>query len=92
MIDLTRTPPKFPLGRVVATPGILELGLNLSRYIDRHVRGDWGNVDAEDWERNDRSISEGARIISAYETPAGRIWIITEADRSSTCLLLPNEY
>lgn len=92
MIDLTRTPPKFPLGRVVATPGILELGLNLTRYIDRHVRGDWGDVDAEDWERNDRSISDGTRIISAYQTPAGRIWIITEADRSSTCVLLPGEY
>jgi len=92
MIDLVNCPPKFPLGRLLATPGILALGLNLAPYLNRHVRGDWGDVDSDDWQHNDTSIEEGSRIISAYQTAAGRIWIITEADRSVTTVLLPNEY
>lgn len=92
MIDLLKVPPKFPLGRLLATPGAIALGINFAPYINRHVRGDWGDVDAEDWERNDASIEEGSRIVSAYQTAAGRIWIITEADRAVTTVLLPCEY
>jgi hypothetical protein len=92
MIDLLRIPPKFPLGRLLATPGAIALGINLSPYLNRHVRGDWGDVDTEDWQSNDASIEEGSRIISAYQTAAGRIWIITEADRAVTTVLLPTEY
>ena len=92
MIDLLNIPPKFPLGRLLATPGAIALGINFAPYINRHVRGDWGDVDREDWERNDASIAEGTRIVSAYQTGGGRIWIITEADRAVTTVLLPSEY
>lgn len=92
MIDLLKVPPKFPLGRLLVTPGALALGIDFTPCINRHVRGDWGDVDAEDWERNDASIAEGTRIISAYQTAVGRIWIITEADRAVTTVLLPSEY
>lgn len=92
MIDLLKVQPKFPLGRIVATPGAIALGINFAPYINRHVRGDWGDVDSEDWERNNVSVGEGSRIISAYQTAAWRIWIITEADRTVTTILLPSEY
>jgi hypothetical protein len=92
MIDLLNIPPKFPLGRLLATPGAIGLGINFAPYINRHVRGDWGDVDGEDWESNDASIGEGTRLVSAYQTAGGRIWIITEADRAVTTVLLPSEY
>jgi hypothetical protein len=92
MIDPLKVPPKFPLGRLLATPGAIALGINFAPYINRHVHGDWGDVDSEDWQRNDASIEDGSRIISAYQTAAGRIWIITEADRAVTTVLLPTEY
>jgi len=92
--------PKYPLfavGRVVATLGALETlsraKENGARYLMRHVTGDWGEVDQQDRASNDQAVKEGTRILSAYTTGQGdRIWIITEADRSSTCLLLPSEY
>ena len=92
MIDLLKCPPKFSLGRIVATPGAIALEINFAPYINRHVRGDWGDVDQEDWKRNDASIEDGSRIVSAYATASGRIWIITEADRAVTTVLLPSEY
>lgn len=92
MIDLTKLPQRFPLGRVLATPGAIALGIDLSPYINRHVRGDWGDLDSEDWRRNDASVEQCSRIVSAYQTAAGRIWIITEADRAATTVLLPSEY
>ena len=89
--------PLFPLGRVVATPGALaalKAACELPRgYLARHVRGDWGDISEEDRQENERSLREGFRILSAYRTHPGiRLWVITEADRSSTCLLLPEEY
>jgi hypothetical protein len=66
---------------------------NALAYIARHAAGDWGEVDREDWRANDRSLRDGSRLLSSYTLPGGtRIWIITEADRSSTCILLPEEY
>ncbi len=87
----------FPLGRVVATPGALDAleraEQQPSEFLDRHVTGDWGELDEEDKEENERSVQEGLRILSAYTTSAGdKIWIITEWDRSVTTLLLPSEY
>lgn len=87
----------FPLGRTLATPGALaaleRAGESAGHYLDRHAAGDWGTVDAEDWAENDRSVTGGLRILSAYRTSAGdRLWIITEADRSATTILLPEEY
>jgi len=89
--------PKFPLGRIVATPGALtalaEAEETPDSFLRRHAAGDWGNLDDEDRNENERSLSEGFRLLSAYTLRSGvRIWIITEADRSSTCILLPEEY
>jgi hypothetical protein len=89
--------PKFPLGSLVATPAALEAlgraGQSPAEFLARHARGDWGEVDATDRRLNDAAVKNGERILSAYKTKDGeRIWIITEADRSSTCILLPDEY
>lgn len=62
-------------------------------FLERHVAGDWGQVDQEDAAANDLALQEGARLLSAYKTLKGvKLWVITEADRSSTCILLPDEY
>jgi hypothetical protein len=85
----------FELGRMVATPGALSLfasGVNPTDLLARHYSGDWGDLGAFDRRENDRALKTGERLFSAYDTPAGRVWIITEADRSSTCVLLPEEY
>ncbi len=85
---------RVELGRVVASPGALELvgpgGCEL--LLALHATGDWGDLDAHDRRANERALKTGERIFSAYDTDAGRVWIITEADRSSTCVLLPEEY
>jgi hypothetical protein len=88
---------RFPLGRVVATPGALsalEKAEQLpAEFLDRHVNGDWGDVPEADKQENELSVEQGFRILSAYTTSAGdKIWIITEADRSYTTILLPSEY
>jgi hypothetical protein len=88
---------KFSLGQVVATPGALEAlaesGQTADFFLDKHVRGDWGEVDDEDKRANDEALVNGERLLSAYRTLRNdRLWVITEADRSSTCCLLPSEY
>ena len=88
---------RFALGRVVATPGALralEKAEQLpAEFLDRHVSGDWGDVPEEDKQENECALQNGLRIFSAYITNAGeKIWIITEADRSATTILLPQEY
>lgn len=89
--------PRFPMGKVVATPGALE-ALSQSNqspvdFLTRHVQGDWGDLDDEDRHLNNEALKDGSRIFSAYRTAKGvKLWIITEADRSSTCILLPEEY
>jgi hypothetical protein len=86
-------PPLFPLGRILATPGALDLGVNFYPFLYRHQRGDWGDLVAEDKAENDYSVKQGLRILSAYHTPDGiKFWIITEADRSVTTILLPQDY
>lgn len=92
---------RFPLGCVVATPGALEVlgGLwgpwrvNAELYLERHRAGDWGEIPPEDARENERSLKHEFRLLSSY--PVGgageKVWIITEADRSSTCLLLPSD-
>ena len=85
----------FPPGNVVATPGALSLeehGIDLLTYLKRHLNGDWGDLCPEDKAENDFSIQQGYRLLSAYQTPHGRLWIITEADRSATTFLLHEEY
>ena len=88
----------FPLGRVVATPGALAAlqaaGTSPAELLARHQAGDWGEVPPEDARENERSLKYGWRLLSSYPVggDAGRVWVITEWDRSSTCLLLPEEY
>jgi len=89
--------PKFPLGQVVATPGALEALASNDQtpfeFLSRHVIGDWGELDEHDRRENEYSLTHGLRLLSAYTLHDGtRIWIITEADRSATTLLLPSEY
>jgi hypothetical protein len=94
---MTGRSQRFEPGEVVATPGALEL---LRRYdktpgefLGRHLSGDWGDLDAYDRRENERALETGARLFSAYAvSPLNTLWIITEADRSSTSLLLPEEY
>lgn len=86
----------FELGLVVATPGALcaleAAGERASIYVGRHIAGDFGEVDAEDAAQNERAIRHGYRILSAYTLKGGvRLWIITEADRAVTTLLLSHE-
>lgn len=93
----TAKAPLFDLGTVVATPGALTAlapypGL-LAGIVARHSHGDWGEVDAHDRQANDEALAHGERLLSAYRTPANEtVWVVTEADRSSTCVLLPEEY
>jgi hypothetical protein len=85
------------LGRTLATPGALraleEAGETPDQLLARHEAGDWGTVGPEDREENELSLREGFRILSAYTLSTGvKIWVITEADRSATTILLPEEY
>jgi hypothetical protein len=85
----------LPLGRVVATPGALkflsEIGEDPFDYLARHATGDWGDLCAFDRHQNEIALREGLRIFSSYNAAGGRVWIITEADRSVTTILLPEE-
>lgn len=88
---------RFPLGRVLATPGALEAlekaGQQPQEFLDRHAKGDWGEVDSQDAKENEISLQRGFRLLSSYTTNAGdRLFIITEADRSATTMLRPEEY
>lgn len=86
---------KFSPGRLVTTPGVLaQVPANeVLLALARHLRGDWGDLDLHDREVNDEALRTGERLLSAYVTTNGvRFWIITEADRVSTCTLLPEEY
>lgn len=90
--------PLFPLGRTVATPGALDLldrtGTNAAELLRRHQCGDWGVLCLADARSNDLAVTNGMRLLSAYELGdrRERVWIITEADRRVTTLLLPDEY
>lgn len=89
--------PLFDLGRLVATAGALaaleKTGQNAVEFLARHVTGDWGELPVEERAENSLSLHQGFRLLSSYRTSAGdRLWVITEADRSSTTLLLPEEY
>ncbi len=88
---------RFPLGRIVATPGALEAlqeaGQDPMEFLQRHQAGNWGELCEEDKKENDFSLKNGYRLLSAYTTKkAGKIWLITESDRSATTLLLHHEY
>lgn len=87
----------FPLGRIVATPAALnaleEANVSGLSLLGRHLRGDWGTIHPGDVGLNEEALKNGARIFSVYPLKTGEvIWVITEADRASTCLLLPDDY
>lgn len=86
----------FCLGQVVATPAALSLldehNKTPAEFLSRHHAGDWSEQCKEDQQANDDALKHGDRIFSSYTIGDAKIWIITEADRSSTCILLPEEY
>ena len=90
--------PLFTLGHVVATPGALAAigvsGDDIFTYLARHQSDYWGDIDAHDRRENQLSLEEGFRLMSVYtlSITGVKIWVITEAERSSTCVLLPEEY
>jgi hypothetical protein len=93
----TNTEPLFSLGHLGMSPGaltaLLALSLDPNVFIKRHVTGDWSEMEAEDQEVNRRALSVRSRVFSAYTFGANKkLWVITEADRSSTMILLPGEY
>lgn len=88
---------RFQLGQIVATPGALVAiefaRANALELIRRHVSGDWGDLGDEDKQANEFALVNGSRLLSAYTLADGtRVWIITEADRSVSTILLPEEY
>ena len=98
MMQLTVAHPRFPPGHLVMTAGIARLvqegKLFPLIYLRRHLNGDWGDLDNDDWRSNDAALTSGKdRLLSSYQvTPDLKLWIITEGDRSVTTLLLPSEY
>lgn len=87
----------FPLGRIVVTPGALaaleRANQSAALFLTRHAGGDWGELDRADIAENEYSMAHGFRLLSRYTTAVGeKLWIITEADRSATTVLLPDEY
>lgn len=91
------TIPLFPPGQIVATPGALAFLEQATKspleFLSRHLRGDWGDLCQEDRTENELSLKYGFRLMSSYPiTETEKLWIITEADRSVTTLLLPSEY
>jgi hypothetical protein len=91
--------PRFPLGQVVMTRGVMQFCLensvdseDLTSCLRRHQCGDWGNMCDEDKQTNNEAVRYGNRVMSEYSLQNERIWVITEHDRSVTTILLPEEY
>jgi hypothetical protein len=87
----------FPLGQIVATPGTLEVleaaHQSPAEFLERHAKGDWGELSADDVAENEFSLKNGFRLLSSYCTAAGqKLWVVTEEDRSLTTVLLADEY
>ena len=90
-VEMPKGTPKFLLGQFVATPAVLATGVDIQPLLARHASGDWGDLCASDKVRNEDALAIGERLMSSYETPEGSVWIITEADRSVTTVVLPGE-
>lgn len=89
--------PRLKLGRVFATPAALEViagaRVSIIDLLIRHMRGDWGDLSESDRQQSELSVDAGLRLLSSYILPDGQtVWVITEADRSSTTFLLPGDY
>jgi len=95
MIEIAKF--RFSIGKLVATPGAIEALADAKQspmeFVARYIKGDWGDVCEQDRQANEDALQDGDRLLSAYRTEkCVKIWVITEADRSSTCILLPEEY
>src|SRR5579863_364776 len=90
--------PRFPMGRPVITPGaqatLDAAGIEGVLLLARHIRGDWGDLSVEDATANELALLTGKRLLSSYDLPdgQGKVWIVTEPDRSMTTILRPDEY
>ena len=85
----------FELGQILITPNAMGVipAAEVQAALARHAAGDWGEIDEHDRQENELSLKEGFRLLSAYRSEQGtRFWIITEADRSATTILLPEDY
>ena len=92
-----RSPYLLKLGKTVITPGALAEITKAEQtpfeFLELHIHGNWGELSQHDKKVNELALENGERVLSAYRTKKNvRIWVITEADRSSTCILLPEEY
>ena len=86
---------KFPLGQTVVTSTALAVlsALDIAGALDRHRRGDWGEVSKDDAQTNERALKHGERLLSVYHLAEGtKFWVVTEWDRSLTTVLLPEDY
>ena len=93
---------KFEPGQIVATPGAIEAlaesGQTFEFFLEKHLSGDWGEVNAEDQKLNDQALLDGGRLLSSYRTLRGvEVWVLTEAvgddgKRASSCVTTPSEY
>jgi len=92
--NLPFTNTTFPLGEIAATPGVMNLLTYQEVYmlLARHFMSDWEDITQDDKDTNDQALVSEDRLFSSYVTPNGKVWIITEADRSVTTALLPSEY
>jgi hypothetical protein len=92
----TAQTPRFALGHVVATPDVAEHfatnGINALDYLGRHASGDWGEVPPEDAALNELALAQNSRLLSRYTIAGKCVWLITEADHSSSTFLFPDEY
>lgn len=86
--------PKFPLGQIVITENAAQHldTVAVNEALRRHVSGDWGDVPPEDSCENEYSLQHGFRLLSAYGTGNRRFWLVTEADRSATTIMMPSDY
>lgn len=97
-VEVVDRPELFCCGSLLATPGALRAAEStgcpslLAGFVRRHHGGDWGCLDMEDHEANDRALHIGGRLFSAYRADVTTWWVITEADRAMTTVLLPSEY
>ncbi len=93
---MSEVPERFSLGQVVASPAAMSLlrtnGIYPNSLLSRHVRGDWGETDAGDIHANEMALHHGGRLLSVYAVGGAAVWVITEADRSVTTILLPSDY
>ena len=94
IILIALTTAKFPLGQIVMTANASgQLAAeDIQQALTRHASGDWGEVCEEDREENELSLKEGFRLLSVYRSGETKFWIITEADRSVTTVLMPDDY